>query len=158
MNPSVFHWPSQSLSICNIAVAECNNYASNVRVHMTLGSLIIRLYSSRPKLFFCVIGLGFLPLFLINQWNEIYPWWNWVRMVWNWRECSVLVNTWHFPPMEIFTHNEHRSCTCVCVWVCSCQHDKEMRGDRHNSCIMIVTSEPYLSNLWFIYASYLVLH
>lgn len=46
---------------------------------------------------------------------------------------------------------------CVCVRVFSCQHDKEMRGDRHNSCIMIVTSEPYLSDLWFIYASYLVL-
>lgn len=33
----------------------------------------------------------------------------------------------------------HTLCVCLCVR----QNDKKMREDRHNSCIMIVTSEPF---------------
>lgn len=91
-----------------------------------------------------MVWLDFLLLNFINQWNETYRWWNRVCMVWNWREraCKHLTLSSHWNP--------DTQCARVCV--CSCQHDKEMRGDRHNSCIMIVTSEPYLSDFWFIYA------
>ena len=35
-------------------------------------------------------------------------------------------------------------CVCVCVCKCVCWNDKKMREDRHNSCIMIVTSETFM--------------
>ena len=38
---------------------------------------------------------------------------------------------------------------CVCV----CQDDKKMRGDRHNSCIMIVTSEPFMIYLCILFGA-----
>lgn len=44
---------------------------------------------------------------------------------------------------------------CVCARAsaseCACQDDKKMREDRHNSCIMIVTSEPFMIYLCILF-------
>lgn len=64
-----------------------------------------------------------------------------------------------FLPLKCLMRNERCSVPCVSVCVCvrpcvrACQDDKKMRGDRHNSCIMIVTSEPLMIYLCILFAT-----
>lgn len=48
-----------------------------------------------------------------------------------------------------------RACVCVCARATerACQDDKKMREDRHNSCIMIVTSEPFMIYLCILFVT-----